>query len=120
VRALDELDRVAAQRWQQRTCGGPRNALELRLGDVRIRPDLQLLEALGRVGGRIGGRAAIEALRIKLASLGVSSPVLTTIENELNREGLSLGPLAKPPHLLGSFAALTPEAIAGRYLADKL
>lgn len=120
VRAIDQLDRVAALRWEAQTCGGSRNALELRVGDARIKPDFGLLEALGRIGGRLGGRAAIEALKIKLAALGVSSPLLSTLESELNREGLSLGPFAKPPALLGSFAALTPDAIAGRYLADKI
>lgn len=121
VRVLDRLDRLAAQRWEARTCGAAeRNALELRLGDYRVRPDLQLLESLGRIGGRIGGRAAVEALKIKLAGLGVSAPVLSTIESEMKREGLTLGPLATPPPMLGTFAALTPEAIAGRWLAGKL
>lgn len=120
VRVLEELDRIAAKRWESRTCGGARNALELRFGDYRVRPDLQLLEALGRVGGRIGGRALIETLKIKLASVGVSAPLLTSVERELNREGRSLGALSAPPAPIGTFAALTPEAIAGRILADKL
>lgn len=119
VRALDQLDRLAAISWQERTCT-PRNAAELQLGNLRIRPDFDLLASLGRIGGRIGSRAAIEAIRLKLASLGVPTPFLGSIESELNREGLSLGPLARPPAMIGTFGALTPEAIAGRYLADKL
>jgi hypothetical protein len=46
--------------------------------------------------------------------------VLNTLERELQREGLSLGPLARPPAVLGSLSAMTPEALAGRYLATKL
>ena len=42
------------------------------------------------------------------------------IEQELNREGLSLGPLAKPSPMLGSLSAMTPEALGGRWLAGKL
>ncbi len=127
ARAIDQLDRTAVATWQTRTAPGPsagaeaderRNAVELKVGDARIRPDVDLIRALGRVGGRLGAAAGIEAFKVKLASLGVAPPVLSTIERELNREGLSLGPLATP--LLGSLADLTPEALAGRWLASKL
>lgn len=118
--AVDKLDQAAASRWKAQAGGGPRNAAELQLGDLRLRPDTQLLGALGRIGGRLGYKAGIEALRVKLATLGVTPPVLTSVEQELNREGLSLGPLAAPPPLLGSLGALTPEALAGRWLAGKL
>ncbi|MBK9032058.1 MAG: hypothetical protein IPL61_12165 [Myxococcales bacterium] len=123
ARAVDQLDQAAASRAQPER--GPASARnlpgpELRIGDARIRPDLQILGALGRVGGRLGYAAGVEALRIKLAGLGVGPPVLNTLERELQREGLSLGPLAKPPAVLGSLSAMTPEALAGRYLATKL
>jgi len=52
--------------------------------------------------------------------MGVTPPILGSLEQELNREGLSLGPLAAPPPILGSLAALTPDAIAGRWLAAKI
>jgi hypothetical protein len=52
--------------------------------------------------------------------MGITPPVLNTVERELQREGLSLGPLATPPPILGSLSAMTPEALAGRWLADKL
>lgn len=121
VRVLDQLDRDNARRWHERTCGATaRNAAELRIGDLRMKPNLPLLGALGRIGGRIGGRAAIEAIRLKLATMGVSPPLLSSIEGELNREGLSLGPLASPRPMIGTFGALTPEAIAGEWLASKL
>ena len=96
------------------------DAVELEIGGYRIRPDTALLGAIGRVGGRLGYAAGVEALRLQLASLGLGAPALSTVERELQKEGLSLGPLAKPPAMLGSLAALTPEAIAGRWLASKL
>lgn len=122
--AIGKLDQDAATRWQARTVEGqppaPRNAVELAIGNQRIRPDTRLLGALGRVGGRLGYAAGVEALRVKLASLGLGAPVLNSVERELRREGLSLGPLAQPPPMLGSLGALTPEAIAGRWLASKM
>ena len=120
VRAVDQLDRAAAGRWQAATNAAPRNAVELNVGGYRLRPDVGLLAALGRVGGRLGTAAGLEALKVKLAALGVSPPVLTTLERELNREGLSLGRLASPPPIVGSWDALTPESLAGRWLASKL
>jgi len=122
ARAVDKLEAAAAERWQAGTTrpASPRNALELRVGGYRLRPDTALLGSLGRIGGRLGHAAGLEALRVKLAMMGIAPPVLTTIEHELNREGLSLGALAKPPPMLGSLGALTPEALAGRWLAAKL
>lgn len=118
--AIDQLDKNAASRWQEQTAPAARNATELVIGDSRIRPDTALIAALGRIGGRLGYSAGIEALRIKLASLGLGTPVLSSLERELQREGLSLGPLAKPPAMIGSLSALAPEAIAGRWLANKV
>jgi hypothetical protein len=112
ARAVDRLDRDAVF--------GRRNAVELRLGKVRVRPNTKLLSALARVGGRIGYKAGIAALREKVAALGVVAPMLYAFESELNREGLSLGPMAQPPPMRGTLAALTPPAIAGRWLARKL
>ena len=116
--AIDRLDQAAARQWLAERA--PRNAAELRIGKYKIRPNTPLLSALARVGARLGGNVATQALRVKLASMGVTPPVLGSIEQELNREGLSLGPLAAPPPMLGSLAALTPDAIAGRWLAHKL
>jgi hypothetical protein len=124
VNAIDRLDRDAAARWQTRTAPPPttegRNAVELALGGYKIRPNTALLASLGRIGGRIGYGVGVEALRLKLASLGLAPPVLAAVESQLQREGLTLGPLAKPPAMLGSLSALTPEAIAGRWLASKV
>ncbi|MCA9674898.1 MAG: hypothetical protein H6709_10560 [Kofleriaceae bacterium] len=111
ARAVDRLDLVAAR---------PRNAAELRLGRVRVRPNVPVLSALARVGGRLGYQVGLAALREKVAGLGLLGPVLSTLEHELNREGMSMGPLASPPPMRGTLAAVTPQAIAGRWLARKL
>jgi hypothetical protein len=123
--AIDRLDQDAAARWQARTAPPPapepaRNAPELAIGGSRIRPDTVRLGALGRAGGRLGYAVGLEALRFKLAALGLAPPVLSVIERALQREGLTLGPLAKPPAILGSLSALTPTAIAARWLAGKV
>lgn len=124
ARAVDRLDQAAAERTHVRTCAARpaehRNAPEIAIGGLHLRPDVRILGALGRVGGRIGYAAGLEALRLKLATLGLSPPVLAAVDRELQREGLSLGPLAQPTPMLGSLAALTPQAIAGRWLASKI
>ncbi len=119
--AIDRLDRIAADRWlaaQSRA----RNAgpFELRIGGTSSSPDFNVLGALARVGGRIAGNVGLEALKLKLATMGITSPVLGSVERELNQEGLTLGPLARPPAMLGSLSAMTPEALGGRWLAGKL
>ena len=45
--------------------------------------------------------------------------MITAFEKELNREGLTLGTFAKPSPMLGSLDAMTPQALAGRWLAQK-
>lgn len=112
ARAIDSLDQLAAER-----AIGPRNSTRVSFAFKSLEP---LLGALARVGGRIAGRAGVEALKLKLASVGVSPPVLTAFERELNREGLSLGPLATPSPMIGSLDSMTPHALAGRWLAQKI
>lgn len=116
--AIDRLDQAAARQWLAERA--PRNRAELRVGRYRIQPNTPLLAALGRVGARLGTNVATQAIRVKLASLGLAPPVLGSIEQELQREGLTLGPFAAPPPMLGSLAALTPDAIAGRWLAARI
>ena len=119
--AIDRLDRLAADRWLDGQ-NAARNAgpFALQVGNYKISPNIPLLGSLARIGGRLAGNVGLETLKVKLASMGVTSPVLNTVERELNREGLSLGRLATPPPMLGSLAAMTPEALAGRWLATKL
>ena len=123
ARAIDKLDQAAAEAWKAKAApcpAGVRNAAELRVGGRTLRPDTALLGALGRVGGRLGMQVGIEALRLKLAALGATPAILSTFERELNREGRTLGALAKPPPMIGTLDALVPEALVGRWLAGKL
>lgn len=117
ARALDLLDQQAAQR-----ATAPRNnpwAL-FALNAIANNKDLQnLLGALTKVGGRIATGAGLEAAKLKLHSAGVSPPMITAVEKELNREGLTLGALATPSPMAGSLDAMTPQALAGRWLAQK-
>src|SRR6185436_14857290 len=91
--ALDEIDRDIRN-------AGP----TLQVGKYRVSPNYPLLGKLGRVGGHIGYRVGVAALREKLGMLGVGPPVVSALEAELNREGLSLGPLAQPAPMTGTFA----------------
>jgi hypothetical protein len=52
--------------------------------------------------------------------LGVTPPVLGAVERERDKDGISLGRRATPPPILGSLSAMTPEALAGRWLAGKI
>jgi hypothetical protein len=118
ARAIDRLDQDAARTSAPRA---PRNAgIELRLGKIGIKPDLRVITALSRVGGRLGYQAGLAALRAKIATLGVTPFVLSKFERELNREGLSLGPLAVPPPMPGTLSSVTPTALAGQWLAKKI
>jgi hypothetical protein len=54
------------------------------------------LSGLGSLVGKIGLDVGAVALAPKLAALGISGQMLDLVEQELNAEGLSLGPLAKP------------------------
>jgi hypothetical protein len=88
-----------------------RNAgLELKLGGLSIRPNLSMLSALARVGGRIGAQVGIAALQSQLGKLGLTTNVLGQLETELNKEGMSIGAFAAPPPP-GSLAALGRDAI---------
>lgn len=57
------------------------------------------MSALARIAGRVGMDVGAAALKSKLASLGFTPNTLGVLEDELNREGLTLGGLAKPSRL---------------------
>jgi hypothetical protein len=121
--AIDRLDQRASAALMAPGCAGAdtRNAgLELRIGNTTIAPDWNLLGALGRIGARVGGEVAVAAIQTKLATLGITPSMLGAAEHELNQEGYTLGPLAKPAPILGSLDAMTPQALAGRWVAGKL
>jgi len=54
------------------------------------------LSGLGSLVGRIGLDVGAVALRPKLAAMGITGELLQLVEEELNADGLSLGPLARP------------------------
>jgi hypothetical protein len=97
--ALAELDRSAR-----------RNRAELRIGKYGLIPDIDVLASLARVGGRLGLGTGVAALRTFLGGFGISEQVFNEIESEMNREGLSLGLLAKPAPRPGSLAAIASAA----------
>ena len=117
ARAIDALDQSAAQQ-----ATAPRNNpwAMMAINAIAGNKDLQkLFGSLVNVGGRIAAGAGMEALKLKLNAAGVSAPMITAFEKELNREGLTLGALAKPAPMVGSLDAMTPQALAGRWLAQK-
>jgi hypothetical protein len=118
ARAIDSIDTLAADRATGPTRNNPYAALALSFANNKQLQ--QLVGGLARVAGRVAGGIGLEAAKLKLASVGVSPPVIAAFERELNREGLSLGPLAKPTPMVGSLDAMTPQALAARWLAQKI
>ncbi|MFT3695710.1 MAG: hypothetical protein QM831_21410 [Kofleriaceae bacterium] len=116
ARALDSIERLSSEQATRNL-----NPLaSLALGVLNDKDLQSWLGAVTRVGGRILGGAGVEVLKSQLASVGVSQPVLSAFEKELNREGLTLGALSKPSPMPGSLDAMTPQALAGRWIAQKL
>jgi hypothetical protein len=54
------------------------------------------VSGLGSLVGRIGLDVGAMALAPKLTALGITGPMLQLVEEELNHDGLTLGPLARP------------------------
>src|SRR5262249_2069122 len=79
--------------------------LALEIGGMRLEPP-PWGSGLVNVAGRGGLDIGAVALRSKLASLGIGDDMVGLVEEELNRDGLSLGVLAHPPKLptFASFA----------------
>jgi hypothetical protein len=69
------------------------------------------LSQLGMAAGRIGLDVGAAALRSQLDSLGIHDDMVGLVEQELNREGLSLGVLAHPPKLT-TFASMQAKHAA--------
>lgn len=72
--------------------------LSLEIGGIRLAP-APWMSGLARIAGRIGLDVGAVALRTKLASLGIGADMFGLVEEELNREGYTLGAIAKPPRL---------------------
>ena len=63
------------------------------------------LSSLASVAAHVGMDIGAAALAPKLAALGIGPDMIGLVEQELNREGMSLGPLAHPPKL-STFASV--------------
>jgi hypothetical protein len=72
--------------------------LALEINGMRLQP-APWVSGLARIAARIGMDVGAVALRAKLASMGIGPDMFGLVEDELNREGLTLGTLAKPPRL---------------------
>jgi len=120
AQAVLDLERAVGScgcRGTSRPDPARRNAVELKVGRYRLRPAIPkglgaALRALGVVGLDAGAAVA----RAKLATLGVTSNVLGILETELNKDGMTLGTLAKPAPPPHSIAALTKDALVARHL----
>lgn len=78
--------------------------IALEIGGLRLSPP-RWMSALASVAGRVGLGVGSAALRAKMNALGIGGDIVGLVEQELNREGLTLGSLASPPRLM-TFATL--------------
>ncbi|MCX5743003.1 MAG: hypothetical protein NT062_10955 [Proteobacteria bacterium] len=122
------LAEKAAQRWGSRAVAMVRTTalaiadlaeeviarsqrnIALDLGDLRIEPPRWMAQ-LGRAAGRVGLDVGAVALRSQLDTLGIGPDMVGLVEQELNREGLTMGVLARPPKL-PTFANLQAKRAA--------
>jgi len=72
--------------------------IALEIGDLRMEPPRWMAQ-LGRAAGRVGLDVGAVALRSQLGALGIGPDMVGLVEQELNREGLSMGVVARPPKL---------------------
>ena len=84
--------------------------LSLEVGGMRFEPP-RWMSQLGTVAGRVGLDIGAAALRSKLDTLGIGGDMVGLVEEELNREGLTMGVLAHPPKLT-TFATMQNKRAA--------
>jgi hypothetical protein len=84
--------------------------LALEIGGLRLEPP-RWMQQLGTVAGRVGLDIGAAALRSKLDTLGIGGDMVGLVEEELNREGLTMGVLAHPPKLT-TFASMQNKRAA--------
>lgn len=84
--------------------------LSLEIGAMKLSP-APWMSGLARIAGRVGLDVGALALKTKLAGLGVTTEMLGVLEEELNREGMTLGPLAKPSRF-ATFASIGSKSAA--------
>lgn len=84
--------------------------LALEIGGYKLEAP-PFVSALASVAGRVGLDIGAVALRAKLDELGIGGDMVGLVEEELNREGLTLGVFAHPPKLT-TFASLGSKKAA--------
>ena len=72
--------------------------LSLEIGGKLLRP-AGWVSALAKIGARVGLSVGAVALQSKLKTLGIGADMVGLVEEELNREGYTLGALANPSAL---------------------
>jgi hypothetical protein len=82
----------------------------LEFGDLRLEAP-KWVSSLASVAANVGLGVGAAALRAKLATLGIGSDMVGLVEEELNREGLTMGVLARPPKL-ATFANIGQQKAA--------
>lgn len=82
--------------------------LSLEIGGYKLEAP-PFVSALASVAGRVGLDIGAAALRAKLGAMGIGPDMFGLVEEELNREGLTMGVLAHPPKLT-TFATLGKAA----------
>jgi hypothetical protein len=82
--------------------------LSLEIGGYKLEAP-PFVSALASVAGRVGLDIGAAALRAKLGAMGIGPDMFWLVEEELNREGLTMGVLAHPPKLT-TFATLGKAA----------
>jgi hypothetical protein len=84
--------------------------LAVEIGGMRLEATPWVGQA-ATAAGRIGLDVGAVAIRGQLDALGVSPDMIGLVEQELNREGLTLGPIAHPPKLT-TFATMQQKSAA--------
>jgi len=80
----------------------------LEFGDLRLEAP-RWASSLASVATNVGLGVGAAALRAKLGTLGIGADMFGLVEEELNREGLTMGVLAHPPKL-ATFATMGSKA----------
>ena len=101
--AIAEVAEEVLARTQQRN-------IALEIGGLRLEPP-RWMSQLGTVAGRLGLDIGAAALRSEMDKLGIGADMVGLVEQELNREGLSMGVLAHPPKLT-TFASMQRKRAA--------
>ncbi|HTR50274.1 MAG TPA: hypothetical protein VMJ10_06170 [Kofleriaceae bacterium] len=82
--------------------------LALEIGGFRLEPS-PWMSQLAKIAANVGVDIGASVLRSELGSFGIGDDVFNLVEQEANKQGMTLGPLAHPPKL-PTFASLQQRA----------